>query len=57
MNEDLLKQKAKEICQLLKESKIDYLDICFISGDTIMITDTEKTKLSSLDGGQTWVKR
>lgn len=55
--EELLKQKTAEICRILKENKIDYLDICFLEGDTIMITDTEKTKLSSLDGGETWHKR
>lgn len=57
MNEELLKKKTKEICDMLKEAGIDYLDICFLEGDTIMITDIEKTKISSLDGGQTWQKR
>lgn len=57
MNEELLKKKTKEICDMLKDAGIDYLDICFLEGDTIMITDIEKTKISSLDGGQTWQKR
>ena len=57
MNEDLLKQKAKEICQLLKNSNYDYLNICFLQGDTIMITNTEKIKLTSTDGGENWYKR
>jgi len=57
MNEDLLKDKAKEICDMLKECGVEYLDICFIHGDTIMITDTDKTKMSTLDGGETWHKR
>lgn len=57
MNEDLLKDKAKEICDMLKDCGVEYLDICFIHGDTIMITDTEKTKMSTLDGGETWYKR
>ena len=55
--EELLKQKTAEICKILKDNGIEYLDICFLRGDTIMITDTEKTKLSSLDGGETWFKR
>lgn len=56
MNEDLLKSKTAEILSIIKESGIHYLDVCFY-GDTIMITDTEKTKLCSLDGGETWQKR
>ena len=57
MNEDLLKEKTTEICRMLKECGVDYLDICILEGDTIMITDVEKTKISSLDGGATWQRR
>ena len=57
MDEELLKIKATEICKMLKECGVDYLDICILEGDTIMITDVEKTKISSLDGSATWQKR
>ena len=57
MDEELLKIKTTEICKMLKECGINYLDICILHGDIIMITDIEKTKISSLDGGETWQKR
>lgn len=57
MNEEMLKETTKKICKMLKECGVDYLDICILGGDTIMITDVEKTKISSLDGGATWQRR
>lgn len=56
MNEELLKEKTKEIGMMLKECGVSYLDVCFCEG-SIMITDAEKTYIYSSDGGETWRKR